>query len=116
MPQSTIFRFTDHKATYLLINHVLHTLKYYVYKTRENGSLELKVLKGNIQKIKNIEKQISLKKPEKQKILNKIGAIVRKHIGHFLKYMVVLQLGGSRGNVVLILILFSILVALLSML
>ena len=67
MPQSTIFRFTDHKATYLLINHVLRTLKYYVYKTRENGSLELKVLKGNIQKIKNIEKQISLKKPEKQK-------------------------------------------------
>ena len=31
--------------------------------------------------------------------------IVRKHVEHFLKYKVVLQLVGGRGNVVLILIL-----------
>ena len=37
---------------------------------------------------------------------------VRKHIGYFLKSMVVRQLGRGRGNMVLILILFSILIAL----
>ena len=49
------------------MNHILLIFKYYVYKTRENGSLDLKVLKRNIHKIKNIEKQISLNKPEKRK-------------------------------------------------
>ena len=34
---------------------------------RENGSLELKVLKRNIHKIKYIEKQISLNKSKKRK-------------------------------------------------
>ena len=42
-------------------------------KTRENGPLDLKVLKRNIQKIKNIEKQISLNKPKYEKNLNKNG-------------------------------------------
>ena len=41
--------------------------KYYVYKTRENGSSDLKILKRNSHKIKNIEKQVSLNKPEKWK-------------------------------------------------
>ena len=41
--------------------------KYYVYKTRENGSSDLKILKRNSHKIKNIEKQVSLNKPEKRK-------------------------------------------------
>ena len=66
-PQSAIFGFTDHKLNYHLINHILLIFKYYVYKTRENSSLDLKVLKRNIHEIKNIEKQISLNKPEKQK-------------------------------------------------
>ena len=66
-PQSVTFGFTDHKENYNLINHILVIFKYYVYKTRENGSLDLKVLKRNIHKIKDIEKQISLSKPEKQK-------------------------------------------------
>ena len=66
-PQSVIFEFTDHKENYNLINHILVIFKYYVYKTRENGSLDLKVLKRNVHKIKDIEKQISLSKPEKQK-------------------------------------------------
>ena len=48
-----------------MIDHLLLIFKYYVYKTRENGSLNLKVLKIIIHKIKNIEKQIS--KPEKRK-------------------------------------------------
>ena len=66
-PQSVIFGFTDHKENYNLINHILVIFKYYVYKTRENGSLDLKVLKRNIHKIKDIEKQISLNKLEKRK-------------------------------------------------
>ena len=49
-PQSAIFRFTDHKVNYHLINHILLIFKYYVYKTRENGSLDLKVLKRKIHK------------------------------------------------------------------
>ena len=61
-PQRAIFGFIDHKVNQHFINHVF---KYYVYKTRENGSLDLKVLKSNILKIKNIEKQITLNKPEK---------------------------------------------------
>ena len=47
-PQSAIFGFTDHKENYHLINHILLIFKYFVYKTGENGSLDLKVLKRNI--------------------------------------------------------------------
>ena len=66
-PQISIFGFIDHKLKYHLINHILLIFKYYTYKTRENGSFNLKVLKRNVHKIKDIEKQISLNKPEKQK-------------------------------------------------
>ena len=65
-PHSTLFGFPDHEVNYHLINHILLIFKYYVYKTRENESLDLKVLKKNIHKIKNDEKQISLNKPEKR--------------------------------------------------
>ena len=50
-----------------LINHILLIFKYYVCKTIQNGSLDLKDLELNIHKIKNIVKQISLNKPEKRK-------------------------------------------------
>ena len=63
-PQSAIFGFIDHKVNYHLINHIF---KYYVYKTRENSSLDLKVLKSNILITKNTEKQIRLNKSEKRK-------------------------------------------------
>ena len=43
--QNAIFGFTDHKENYHLINHILLTFKYYVSKSRENGPLDLKVLK-----------------------------------------------------------------------
>ena len=64
-PKSAIFGFTDYKVNYHLINHILTVSKYYVYKTRGNGLSEPKVLKRNIHKMKNIEKQISLNKLEK---------------------------------------------------
>ena len=66
-PASAIFGFTDHKGNYHLTNHILLIFKYYVHKTRENRPLDLKVLKRNIHKIKDIEKQIILNKPEKRK-------------------------------------------------
>ena len=72
-PQSAIFGFIDHKVYCHLINHILLIFKYYVYKTRENSSLDLKVLKRNIHNIKNIEKQISLNKPEKRKTFEQNG-------------------------------------------
>ena len=37
-PQSAIFGFTDHEVNYNLITYILLIFKYYVYKTRENGS------------------------------------------------------------------------------
>ena len=48
---------------------MLLIFKYNLYKARENVSLDLKVLKRNIHKIKDIEKQISPSKPEKLKHL-----------------------------------------------
>ena len=65
--QSAIFGFTDQKANYHLLNHVLLIFKYHFYKTRENVSLNLKVFKRNIHKTKNVEKQRSLNKSEKRK-------------------------------------------------
>ena len=38
--QSAIFGFTNNKVNYHLINHRLLMFKYYVYKTRENASLD----------------------------------------------------------------------------
>ena len=68
-PQSAIFGFTDHKVNYHLINHVLLKFKYYVYRTRENGSLDLKVLERNIHKIKNIDKKNKPQQTEKTKTI-----------------------------------------------
>ena len=94
-----IFGFIDHKVNYYLINHILLIPNYYAYKARENSSLDLKVLDRNIHKIKNIEKQISLSRPEIRKNLE---AIPGKHIACILKDLVVQQLGWGRGNVVVV--------------
>ena len=75
-----IFGLIDHKVNYYLINHILLILNHYAYKARENGSLDLKVLERNIHKTKNIEKQISLNKPEIRKNLE---AMVGKHMHVF---------------------------------
>ena len=68
-PRSDNCGFTDHKVNYFLINQILLIFylyfKYYVYKTREYGSLNFKVLKRKF--IKNTEKQITLKNLEKRK-------------------------------------------------
>ena len=69
-PQSAIFGFIDHKVNCHLINHILLIFKYYVYETRENGSLDLKVLKRNIHKIKKYRKTNKSQQTRKKK---KIG-------------------------------------------
>ena len=51
-PHSAIFGSTNYKVNYHLINLILLIFKCYVYKTRENGSLDLKFLKRNFHKIK----------------------------------------------------------------
>ena len=94
-----IFGFIDHKINSYLINHILLIPNYYAYKAGENSSLDLKVLERNIHKIKNIEKQISLNRPEIRKNLE---AIVGKHIARILKDIMVQQLGWGRGNVVVV--------------
>ena len=55
-PQSVIYGFTDHEANFQLINHFLLIFECYVLKTRENGRLNLKILKRNISEVRNIEK------------------------------------------------------------
>ena len=94
-----IFGFIDHKVNYYLINHILLIPNYYACKAGENSSLDLKVLERNIHKIKNIEKQISLNRPEIRKNLE---AIVGKHIARILKDIMVQQLGWGRGNAVVV--------------
>ena len=70
-PQSAIFGFIDHKVNCHLINHILLIFKYYVYETRENGSLDLKVLKRNIHKKKKYRKTNKSQQTRKKK--KKIG-------------------------------------------
>ena len=76
--------------------------KYYVYKARENGSLDLKVLKRNIHKLKHIEKQISLNEPKKRKHFEQKWKLLlqKTHSTHF-DMVVQQQLGWGRGNVVI---------------
>ena len=98
--QRTIFvLFTGHKINYHLISHILLILMYYVYKTRANGLLDLKVLKRNIHKIKNIEKQISLDKSGKRRILSKNGNHCSKTLRIFFEIYKGATAGWDRGNV-----------------
>lgn len=46
------------------MNYILLIFQYYVQKTIENGSLDLKDLKTNNHRRINIEKQVKLNKPE----------------------------------------------------
>ena len=71
--QSAIFGFTDHKVNYDLINHMLLIFKYYVYKNRESGSFDVKVLKRNIHKTKNLKNKQASTKQKNENILNKNG-------------------------------------------
>ena len=82
-PWSAIFELTNHKVNHHLINHILFIFKYYVQKTRENGSLDLKVLKKKKHKLfwkTNMPQQTR----KTEKVWTKIETIVGKHIRLFL--------------------------------
>ena len=58
MPQSAIFGFLNYENNSDIINHLL---KYYLFNLRKHKKLSLEVVKKEIVKICNIEKQICLK-------------------------------------------------------
>ena len=60
MPQSAFFGFLNYKNNSDIINHLLLIFKYYLFNSREHKKLSLEVLKKEIVKIYNIEKQICL--------------------------------------------------------
>ena len=61
-PQSAIFGFLNYENNSDIINHLLLIFKYYLFNSREHKKLSLEVLKKEIVKIYNIEKQICLNK------------------------------------------------------
>ena len=59
-PQSAIFGFHDiHNTDFIIINHLLLIFKWYVYKLRDKGKIDLKSLLHSIKSIKYIEENIS---------------------------------------------------------
>ena len=52
---------------------MLLIFKYYVYKNRESGSLDVKVLKRNIHKTKNLKNKQASTNQKNENILNKNG-------------------------------------------
>ena len=58
MPQNAIFGFLNYENNSENINHLPLIFKYYLFNSREHQNLE--VLKKEIVKIYNIEKQICL--------------------------------------------------------
>ena len=60
MPQSAVFGFLNYENNSDIINHLLLIFKYYLFNLREHKKLSLEVLKKEIVKIYNIEKQICL--------------------------------------------------------
>ena len=61
-PQSAIFGFLNYENNSDIINHLLLIFKYYLFNSRGYKKLSLEVLKKEIVKIYNIEKQICLNK------------------------------------------------------
>ena len=71
-PQNAIFGFLNYENNSDIMNHLLLIFKYYLYDSRERKKLSLEVLKKEIMKIYNIEKQICLnnfKKTRKERSL-----------------------------------------------
>ena len=60
MPQSAIFDFLNYENNSDIISHLLLIFKYYLFNSRDRKKLSLEVLKKEIVKIYNIEKQICL--------------------------------------------------------
>ena len=79
--QSAIFGFLNYENIFDFINYLLLIFKYCLFNSRERKKLSLKVLKKEIVKIYNIEKQICLNDFKKTKKFRKKWEI----IGHLLQ-------------------------------
>ena len=75
-PQSPIFGFLNYQNNSGIVNHLLLIFKYYLFNLRKRKKLSLEVLKKEIVKIYNIEKQICLNDFKKTRKF-------RKKIGHY---------------------------------
>ena len=58
--QSAIFGFLNYESNSDIINHLLLIFKYYLFNSRKHKKLSLEMLKKDIVKVYNIEKQICL--------------------------------------------------------
>ena len=80
-PQSAIFGFLNYENNSDIIDHFLLIFKYYLFNSREHQKLSLQMLKKDIVKVLNIEKQIYLNGFKKLKKFRKEWEI----IGHLLQ-------------------------------
>ena len=73
-PQSAIFGFLNYENNSDIINHLLLIFKYYLFNSRQHKKLSLEVLKNEIVKIYNLEKQLCLNDFKKmRKFRKKMG-------------------------------------------
>ena len=75
-PQNAIFGFLNYENNSDIINHLLLIFKYYLFNSRERKKLSLEVLKKEIVKIYNIEKQIYLNDFKKMRKSRKKWGII----------------------------------------
>ena len=73
---SAIFGFLNYENNSDIINHLLSIFKYYVFNLRKHKKLSLEVLKKEIVKIYNIEKQICLNDFKKTRKFRKNGKLL----------------------------------------
>ena len=68
-PQAAFFGFLDlNDETFLIVNHILLTFKFYLYNSRNKKTPHLQSLLKQINKIKDIEKKLSENNEKKRKI------------------------------------------------
>ena len=73
-PQTAIFGFRNYENNSDIINHLLLIFKYYLFNSRQHKKLSLEVLKNEIVKIYNLEKQLCLNDFKKmRKFRKKMG-------------------------------------------
>ena len=58
-PQSAIFGFINQKENFLIINHLLFILKFYIYNSRSSCNVNIEYLKTIIYKTRKIELEVS---------------------------------------------------------
>ena len=83
-PQNAIFGFLNYESNSDIINHLLLIFKYYLFNSRKHKKLSLEMLKKDIVKVYDIEKQICLNDFKKLRKFRKKWEI----IGHLLQEII----------------------------